>query len=216
MQNTLNGFNSTLSDILNNQLSSKNIRSKSFTAFSDWEFTDLLDLSLTPGIYGVLPTHTNNPNGQYGFMFVVCNSNSTWNYRIYIGTNREYMSINYYNTFDSSPHWYGWCGNLLFMNNIAEGGARYTGITNSIPDNTEITSLSLPSGSYSAGPNVRNSPFSTYIIVTIKTNYPLGSNQWRYLEVFDCDNADRIAYNFFDGGSWRGWVYRSLTTTKPS
>ena len=197
-------------------MSSKAIRSKSFTAFSDWEFTDLLDLNLSPGVYGVLPTHANNPNGKYGFMFAINNSDSSWKYRIYIGTNHDYMSINYYNSFDSSPHWYGWCGNLLFMNNYAEGAARYTGITGGIPDNTEITSLSLTPGIYSAGPNVRNSPFSNYIIVKIVTNYPLNNTSWRYLEVFDCDNADRIAYNFFDGGTWRGWHYRSLTTTKPS
>ena len=216
MQNTLNGFNSILSDILNNQLSLKEIKRKAYTAFSDWEFTDLLDLNLSPGVYGVLPTHANNPNGEYGFLFVFHNSNSTWRYHLYMGTNRNYMAINYYNTFESHPHWTGWCGNLLFMNDYAEGAARYTGIVSGIPDGTEITSLSLKPGLYSAGPNVRNSPFSNYTLVSIKTNYPLNNTSWRYIEVFDCDNADRIAYNFFDGSVWRGWHYRSLTTTKPS
>ena len=205
-----------MNDILNNQLSNKNIRTKSFSAFADYEFTDLLDINLTPGIYGVLNTHLNNPINGYGFMIAINNSDSSWLYRIFISTGRDYMSINYYNKFDSSPHWYGWCNNLMFMNNIKEGGARYGGFTDAIADNTSIMSLDLSSGVYTAGPGVLDSPFPDYIIVIIRTNYPVGSSGWRYIEVFDCDNADRIAYSFYDGANWRSWHYRSLSTVKPS
>ena len=99
-------FNNLMSN-LNLVTSGNLVKQRAFMANPDWDFNDLLYTQNPPGIYGVLPSHTNNPTGDYGFLIVMKNSDGSWVYVIFIATNSTNIRTNFYNSFEGD-YWHGW------------------------------------------------------------------------------------------------------------
>lgn len=95
---TVNGFveYALKSDLLN----------LSRTFVSGDSLSDVKDLSIPPGIYGVNPGIKNTPENTYGVLEITADSPSNWRFLKFVPTNIKSFYLMFYNGYDKA--WTDW------------------------------------------------------------------------------------------------------------
>ena len=110
-----NGSNATGSRIFatydkesgwNECVSKSDLLNLSRTFVSGDSLSDVKDLSIPPGIYGVNPGIKNTPENTYGVLEITADSHSNWRFLKFVPTNIKSFYLMFYNGYDKA--WTDW------------------------------------------------------------------------------------------------------------